>query len=182
MLAIVPVLLGVSATSTEAQASVGAEACGAASSGNGSLAATTIADFAWLQGTWRGEGPGGATAEVHYLAPQAGVIPSVFWLYGDERVMVLETVTLVEEDDGIMLYVRHFTPSLVPWEAERALAQRLVAREGDRFTFENLYDEDPRCTVLERLGSDRFRAWSLLLRAGGMPDEIRVEYRRAEEG
>lgn len=139
---------------------------------------TTLADFDWLEGTWRGEGPGGATAEVHYLAPRAGVLPSIFWLHSGSTVVVLEAITLVEEDDGIVLYVRHFTQTLVPLEAERALAQRLSAREGDRFVFENLYEENPRCSVLERTGPDSFRSWSVLLQDDGTTSDIRVEYRR----
>jgi hypothetical protein len=138
----------------------------------------TLADFAWLKGTWRGDGPGGATAEIHYLAPRANVLPSFFWLWTEERVVVLEAITLVQGDDGITLYVRHFSPVLEPLEAERALALTLEARHGERFFFRNIYDENPRCTVLERTSEVGFRASSQLLRSDGTMDEIRVEYRR----
>lgn len=143
-------------------------------------AVATLADFAWLEGTWRGGGPGGATAEIHYMAPAAGVMPSVFRLWNEDRVVVLEALTLVEEDRGLMLYVRHFTPALEPLEAERALTLRLTDRDGDRFVFENLYDENPRRSVLERTGPDAFLSRSELLRDDGTMDEIRVEYRRVD--
>lgn len=142
----------------------------------------TLADFAWLEGTWRGEGPGGATAEAHYRAPEAHVLPSFFWLRTEDAVVVLETVTLVEGDEGIALYVRHFTPELEPLEAERALTLRLVAREGERFVFANLFDENPRCSVIERTAPDRMLSWSLLLGDDGATDEIRVEYDRVGGG
>jgi hypothetical protein len=158
-------------------------ACGLAMAAAGAgaqagVASTRLADLAWLEGGWRGVGPGGTTAEVHYMAPRANVLPSLFRLRTEDRVVVLEAITFVETDDGILLYVRHFTPELVPLEAERALTLRLTAREGDRFTFENLFDENPRSTVVERTGADTFRAWSVLFRADGSTDEIRVEYCR----
>lgn len=143
-----------------------------------SAALATLADFAWLEGTWRGPGPGDATAEIHYMAPTAGVLPAIFRLWKGETVIVLEAITLVEEDAGLTLYVRHFTPAMEPLEAERALTLRLVAREGDRFVFENVFDENPRRNVLERTGPDAFRSRSVLLRDDGSTDEIRVEYRR----
>lgn len=137
-----------------------------------------LADFAWLEGSWRGTGPGGSTAEIHYMAQAAGVLPSVFRLRAEDRTVVLETITLVEEEDGVHLYIRHFTPSLEPMEAERALALRLVERRGDCFLFENLYDENPRRGLLRRTGEDSFLSHSELLRDDGTVDEIRVEYGR----
>lgn len=155
---------------------------GAPASAQAGVESTRLADLAWLEGSWSGAGPAGSTAEVHYMAPRANVLASLFRLRTENRVVVLEAITFVETDDGILLYVRHFTPELVPLEAERALALRLTARDGDRFTFENLYDENPRSTDIERTGSDTFRAWSVLLRPDGTTDEIRVEYRRERGG
>lgn len=138
----------------------------------------TLADFGWMEGSWRGTGPEGSTAEIHYMAPAAGVLPSVFRLRTEERTVVLEALTLVEEERGVVLYVRHFTPALEPLEAERALVLRLVERRGDCFLFENLYDENPRRGLLRRTGDDSFLSRSELLRDDGTVDEIRVEYRR----
>lgn len=135
-------------------------------------------DFAWLEGSWRGTGPGGSVAEVHYMAPAAGVLPSVFRLRTDDRTVVLEAITLVEDEQGVTLYVRHFSPALEPLEAERALALRLVERRGDCFLFENLYEENPRRGLLRRTGEDGFLSRSALVRDDGTSDEIRVEYRR----
>lgn len=145
-------------------------------------AVATLSDFAWLEGTWRGSGPGGSTAEVHYMAPEAGVLPSVFRLSKDGEIVVLETITLVEDEDGLTLYVRHFTPRLEAMEAERPLTLRLVGREGDRFLFENVYDENPRRSELERTGPRSLRSWSELLRDDGTTAEIDVEYTRVDEG
>lgn len=148
----------------------------------GEDSATPLSDFAWLEGTWRGTGPGGSVAEIHYMAPSAGVLPSVFRLERAGKVLVLETITLVEEADGLVLYIRHFSPALEAMEKERPLTLRLVDREGDTFFFENVYEENPRRSELERNGPDTFRSWSELLRDDGTTSEIEVEYTRVAEG
>lgn len=138
----------------------------------------SLADFAWLEGTWTGRGPDGATAEIHYMAPEAGTLPAIFRLWKDDRVVVVEAVTLVEEEEGLTMYVRHFTPALVPLEEAAALELRFTGQEGGAFWFENVREENPRRTVMRRTGPDRVTVRSELLREDGTVDEIRVEYRR----
>lgn len=137
-----------------------------------------LADFAWLEGSWVGEGPQGATAEIHYMAPTAGVLPAFFRLVQGGRVVVLEAVTLRREGDGVFMYVRHFDAALVPLEEEHALRLELVGREGDAFLFENTRPgENPRRSRLERT-ADGFTSWSELARPDGSADTIFVAWRR----
>lgn len=143
-------------------------------------AAASVSDFGWMEGTWRGPGPQGATAEVHFMEPSAGVLPAAFRLVQDGRVVVLEFFTLVEEDDGLHMYVRHFSPALRPMEEERAIDLRLEERRGDRSVFTNVREGNPTQTVLTRGGRDSFVSMSELARPDGSADTIRVEYRRAE--
>lgn len=141
-----------------------------------------LEEFAWLAGTWRGAGPDGAVAEIHFLPPEAGVLPSIFRLRRGERVIVLEALSLVKEEDRVIMYVRHFDPALVPLEKERAIELELVERKGADFLFENVHDdENPRRSVLSRTG-EGFVSRSELARPDGSTDEIRVEYRRVEPG
>jgi hypothetical protein len=142
--------------------------------------AASVADFGWMEGTWRGPGPQGSTAEVHFMEPSAGVLPAAFRLVQDGRVVVLEFFTLVEEDDGIHMYVRHFSPALRPMEEERAIDLRLEERRGDRSVFTNVREENPTVTVMTREGRDSFVSMSELARPDGSADTIRVEYRRAD--
>lgn len=140
---------------------------------------TTVAleDFAWLEGTWRGPGPQGSTAEIHYMGPAAGVLPSIFRLWRGDRVVTLEAISLVEESEGLFLYVRHFDPELVPME-EEAIRLRLVERRGDAFHFENVHEgRNPRTSVLTRT-RDGFVSSSRLVDSEGETSEIRVEYER----
>lgn len=141
----------------------------------------SVADFAWLQGSWQGPGPRGATAEIHFMEPSAGVLAAAFRLEQDGRVVVLEFLTVVEEEDGLHMYVRHFSPALVPMEKERAIHLRLEDRSGDRFVFDNVREGNPTVSVLSREGPDRFVSTSELARPDGTADTIRVEYRRTTE-
>lgn len=137
-------------------------------------------DFAWLTGTWRGAGPGGAVAEIHYMEPEAGNLPSVFRLRQNGRVVVLETISLVEESDGgLVMYVRHFDTALVPLEKERAIELRLVEQRDRSFVFENVHEgQNPRRSVLTRT-AEGFTSVSYLSRPGGDTEEIRVSYEQA---
>lgn len=138
----------------------------------------TVADFAWLEGTWRGDGPGGSAAEIHYMEPSAGVLPAVFRLVQDGRVVVLELITLAEEEDGLHMYVRHFSPDLTPLEEGHPIALRLVEAGEDTFRFENVRDGNPTVGVVMRTPPDAFVSLSELRRADGSADTIRVEYGR----
>lgn len=136
----------------------------------------TLDDFAWLEGTWRGEGPEGATAEIHFMKPRTGVLPAVFRLWQGERVITLEAISLVEEPRGLVMYVRHFDTALVPMEKERAIELLLVERDGEAFHFENVNEgQNPLSSTMTRT-DDGFESVSIL--GGG--GEIRVEYERTE--
>lgn len=138
--------------------------------------------FAWLAGTWRGQLEDGAVAEIHFMPAEAGVLPAFFRLWKDERVLILEAITLVREEGRIVMYVRHFDPALVPMEAEHAIALVLVGREGETFRFENANEgQNPRRSWMTRT-ADSFVSGSELARPDGGTDEIRVEYRRIGGG
>lgn len=137
-------------------------------------------DFAWLAGSWRGVGPQGSTAEIHFMPPEAGVLPSLFRLFQDDRVVVLEAISLTREPEGLFMYVRHFDPALVPLEEAHAIRLELVRREGDSFIFENAREgENPRISAMTRTETG-FTSWSELARPDGSADTIRVEYRRID--
>lgn len=141
----------------------------------------TLSELAWLQGTWRGEGPGGALAEIHYMAPEAGVLPSIFRLWSGEQLIVMELLSLVEDEEGLVMYIRHFSEQLTPLEEDHPLTIRVVEGSPDRLYFENVRDENPRVSEMVRTGPDAFTSRSELHRSDGSVDSIRVEYTRVRE-
>lgn len=138
----------------------------------------TLADLSWLHGTWRGEGPGGARAEIHYMAPEAGVLPSIFRLWSGEELIVMELLSLVEDEEGLVLYIRHFSEDLTPFERDHPLTIRVVEGSSDRLYFENVRDENPRVSEMVRTGPDAFTSRSELHRPDGSVDTIQVSYTR----
>jgi hypothetical protein len=138
--------------------------------------------FAWLAGTWQGQLDDGSVAEIHFMPAEAGVLPAVFRLWNDERTLILETITVVQEEGRIVMYVRHFSPALVPMETEGAIALVLVGRQGETLLFENANEgQNPRRSWMRRT-ADGFVSASELARPDGSTDEIRVEYRRTGGG
>ena len=80
-----------------------------------SVPKTSLADLAWLAGRWQGSwGP--RVAQQVWTAPKAGVMMGTFQLAEDDKTLVLELFSMVEEPEGITLHLRHFTSSLVAWE------------------------------------------------------------------
>jgi Domain of unknown function (DUF6265) len=138
----------------------------------------SLSDFAWLTGTWRGSGPEGAVAEIRYMEPEAGVLPALFGLHRPSEVLIMEVISMVQEDDGLFLYVRHLDPALVPQEDGPAIRLHLTERHGDTFVFQNVRPgENPVRSVLVRT-ADGFTSWSELARPDGRTDTIRVAYRK----
>lgn len=148
----------------------------------GAPAAGGLGEFAWLTGSWEGEGPRGSRADIHFMSAEGGVMPAVFHLWKGDRSIVLEAMTLVQEEGRVVMYVRHFDRSLVPMEHERAIALALVDRRGDAWVFENRNaGQNPRRSILTRT-PDGFASVSELVRPDGSTDEIRSSYRRAPGG
>lgn len=139
---------------------------------------TGVEDFSWMAGEWSGVGPDGSRAEIDYMEPEGGVLPGLFRLVQEGRLVILEAITLVEEDDGLFMYVRHFDAALVPLERERAIRLRHVGQDGDVHHFENTNEgQNPVRSTLTRT-EHGFVSRSVLARPDGSTDEIHVEYRR----
>src|SRR3984957_19913277 len=74
-----------------------------------------LSELAWLAG--RSPGSRGPRApQQTWTAPKAGVMMRTFQLEENDKTLVLELFTVVDEPDGIKFHLRHFTPSLVAWE------------------------------------------------------------------
>jgi len=136
-----------------------------------------LADFAWLEGRWRGDwGP--RIAEQVWSAPKAGVMTGVFRLVENDKTLVIELFTLVEKSDGIDFYLRHFTPELVPWEKSDATLLRLSALDAKKIDFENQANGLPKHAILLRLDPDTYTARSEIVPDKGDPQVTEITYHR----
>jgi len=151
----------------------------AATAANATIQATSpsLTDFSWLEGTWRGEwGP--RTAEQVWLAPKAGEALGIFRLVENDKTLVIELFTFVENSGGIDYYLRHFTPQLIPWEKSEATLLHLVNRGDTKFEFENPANGMPRRVILTRLDADTFVARSEILPESGEIQVVEITYHR----
>ena len=97
-----------------------------------------IADIAWLAGRWVGEGLGG-TSEEMWTAPMAGHMLGTFRLMKNEALDFSEFFMMVEENDSIVLKLKHFGPDLNGWEAkDKFVTFRLIKIEGQTAWFDGL--------------------------------------------
>lgn len=136
---------------------------------------TTLADFAWLEGRWQGTwGP--RLAEQTWSAPNAGMMLGTFRLVENEKTLVIEMFTLVEKPDGINLYIRHFTPDLVPWEKSDATVLNFVNLDGGRATFENPVNGQPKRSIFIRTDADAFISRSEIVPSEGDLQVIEITY------
>ena len=128
----------------------------------------TIEDFAWLAGSWIGEGLGGTVEEI-WSPPRAGQMMGSFRLIQGGKVTFMEFVTLSEHDGEIQMRLKHFHPDLVAWEdKEDFVTFRLKALTEDKAEFGGL--------VIHRIDADHLQI-DVSLRNG---DEVNVATFRFE--
>ena len=137
----------------------------------------SLADFSWLEGTWRGEwGP--RSAEQSWLAPKAGEALGIFRLVENEKTLVIELFTLVQNSSGIDFYLRHFTSQLIPWEKSDATVLHLASHSDTKFEFENPANGMPKRAILTRLDADTFVARSEIIPESGEIQVVEITYHR----
>ncbi|ANU06680.1 DUF6265 family protein [Paraurantiacibacter namhicola] len=93
--------------------------------------AATLADVAWLQGQWQGEGIGGAPASESWL-PATGplMVGSFVQQDGEGGVMFTEHMYIAETDGSLVVKLKHFDDQLVGWEDKEGMVRfPLVAVE-----------------------------------------------------
>jgi hypothetical protein len=97
-----------------------------------------VADFAWLEGYWQAEALGGDAEEI-WSAPAAGTMVGMFRLVKDGEAAFYEIFTLTEEDETVVLRLKHFNSDLTGWEEkDETVDFPLVAFNKDRAWFDGL--------------------------------------------
>jgi hypothetical protein len=138
-------------------------------------ARATIADAAWLVGTWRGPGIGGAPALETYTAPAGGQMSGHFeQLDAKGAVQFYEFIQIVEKGGTLLYRLKHFDAELGGWEAKEAAAAEefaLVAVEPGALHFDGL--------SLYRRGADAVRAVVRVGEKDGGHRELAFDYSRA---
>jgi hypothetical protein len=120
---------------------------GFAAEGEGKKA--TVADLAWMTGSWCSE-HGGDRYEEHWLPPAGGSMAAVFRAVEGGKPDMYEISAVETGEDGRpVLRIRHFGPGLVPWksEAEKTPSWPLASTAKDEAVFEDPAADFPRRIV-----------------------------------
>jgi predicted enzyme related to lactoylglutathione lyase len=95
-----------------------------------------LARLAFIAGSWEADYNGRILHEA-FSAPRAGTMIGMFRWIDEGATSFTEHLVIEERGDGIHLFVRHFHPGAVPWEAEQdgPMHFRLAEAEAGRAVF-----------------------------------------------
>lgn len=100
--------------------------------------AATIADMAWLAGTWTGEGLGGIVEDA-WSQPRNGAMMAMFRLIKNGRPVFYQLRALVEENGSLIMRLKHFNPNMTGWEEkDQTVDFPFVAKEKGVIYFNGL--------------------------------------------
>ncbi len=152
----------------------------------GARTSATTRDLGWLAGRWEGTmGNRPGIADVTFAPPTAGLITGVRRLVADNKILVVELISINDTPAGPEMRFRHFSSALVAYEDSFKQALRLKSASSDKFVFENtvpfdkaLMSTQPRVTIFERKGPDAFIGHSDIIGSDEKPAVVEVHYRR----
>lgn len=104
-----------------------------------------ISDIAWIEGSWKGDVFGLAVEEV-WTKSSARSMMSVAKLYDEKGVSFYEISTISEENETLILRIRHFSSELIAWEPkDEPIEFQLISIDKaivyfDGYTFELVND------------------------------------------
>lgn len=135
--------------------------------GSAEAAVATIADVAWLEGHWSGEGLGGFCEEI-WAAPRGAQMVGMFRHVRDGKPVFFEIITLIEEEGGIMMSLKHFDPDLTSWEEKDETEDfRLLAFTDTELLFDGM--------TYKRTGDCGLQVY-VATRSDGEPQEAKFSF------
>ena len=113
----------------------------------------SLADLKWIAGSWTGEAMGGRFEET-WNPVSADSMVGMFKFIKDGKVVFYEILTIVEQDESLLLRLKHFTPDLVGWEEkDKSIEFPLVSisekeAKFNGLTFTRISDEEMHIAVV----------------------------------
>lgn len=133
----------------------------------------TLDRVAWLAGTWKGTGLGGIVEE-EWSQPSGGTMTFSFKLLHNGRPSMYEFGFIAEEDDSLVLKLKHFRSSLTGWEKqEKFISFPLAKLTDDAVYFDGL--------TYRREGENRFRTFVVISKNGTVSEQELVYERRGHD-
>ncbi len=89
-----------------------------------------VENLAWLAGAWEGPGFEGRVEE-HWAGAEGGSMVGMFRLVVAGQTRVVQLMTIVHEEPGVILSLNHFTPQLQRWGREKEPLRFLLTKLTD---------------------------------------------------
>lgn len=132
--------------------------------------AATLADAAFLVGSWEGTAFGGHIEQV-WNSPSAGSMVGMFKYFVDDEVAFYELLLMAVDEGSLSLKVKHFSPDFTAWEEKDDFVEfRLVKIEEDALHFGGL--------SFYKRGDDAMDGYIVMKNAEGIREEALVYRRR----
>ena len=112
------------------------------------------------------------------MPPKGGVMLGVFQTVDNGDTLVLELFTIVETPGGINLYVRHFTPTLQPWEASKATLLKLASSTPKAIEFDNPVNGQPKRQIIRKIDADTYASRAEIVPDKGDTQIVEIIYHR----
>ena len=126
-------------------------------------------EISWLAGHWKGEAFGGITEEV-WTAPLGDSMMGSFKLVSEGKVQFYELCQVREENNSLILRLKHFNGDLTAWEEKNETVEfRLVKMEKNAAYFEGF--------TIERISEDHIIMY-VLVNSAGKESEVEFKYYR----
>ena len=130
----------------------------------------TIADMAWLAGSWEGEGLGGTFDEM-WTAPAGGAMAGFFRLVRDGKPVFYEILTVLEHEGSLEMRLKHVNPDMTGWEEKNNYVTfKLVKLDETGAYFSGF--------TLKRAGPDALEGYLALRDREGNAREEKFVFRR----
>ena len=135
--------------------------------------AARVADLAWLEGRWTGEGLGGRIEET-WSAPDGGAMVGYFRLVKDGKPVFYEIMTLIEAESSVEMRLKHVNPDMTGWEEKNGFVTfKLVKHDATGAYFSGL--------TFRRMSPDVMESYlALRNKADGTVREEKFVYRRVK--
>ena len=130
----------------------------------------TLADVAWISGSWKGSAFGG-TVEEHWSAPSGDSMMATFKLLNNGKVAFYEIEIIREVHASLILQLKHFNNELKGWESKDETVDFPLVKITDKAVY---FDG----MTFESITANEMNVYVLLGQKDGSKKEIKINYRK----
>jgi hypothetical protein len=132
----------------------------------------SINEVSWIAGHWQGEAFGGIADEI-WSPPLGKSMMCVFRLINDDQVSFYEIVTITEENETLILRLKHFHADLKGWEEkDETVDFRLVKVDENRVYFEGF--------TFEKISAEAINIYVMIGDDDGKAEEVKFAYHKVK--